>query len=575
MHIPESILQKVNEWLQPTFDEATQKAVEEMMTSSPKELEESFYKNLEFGTGGMRGIMGVGTNRINKYTLGKNTQGLSDYLKKSFPGEELKVAIGYDCRHNSDTLAKVVADVFSANGIKVYLFSELRPTPELSFAVKYLNCHAGIVLTASHNPPEYNGYKVYWQDGGQLVPPQDAEIIQEIEQLSYEAIRFESNPELIEYIDQDVDEAFWKSSLENASFNTPKVAREALKIVFTSLHGTSIKSIPQVLKLAGYTQVNIVAEQAVPDGNFPTVKSPNPEEPEALEMATKLAEEIQADIVIGTDPDSDRLGIAVRNLEGKMTLLNGNQTMVIMTAFLLEQWKRENRYKGNEFIGSTIVSTPMMLDLAEAYGVECKVGLTGFKWIAKMIKDHPDQQYIGGGEESFGYMVGDAVRDKDAVAATLLVCEIAAQAKAAGSSVYKELIHLYMDYAFYKEHLISLTKKGIEGAQEIEQMMINLRNNPVKEINGQRVVCIEDYQNSTSRNMMDGSQETLTIPKSNVLIYYLEDGSKICARPSGTEPKIKFYFSVNEPLDRFENFEIVNQQLDQKIKNIINAMKLN
>lgn len=575
MHIPESILQKVNEWLQPTFDEATRKAVEEMMTSSPKELEESFYKNLEFGTGGMRGIMGVGTNRINKYTLGKNTQGLSDYLKKSFPGEELKVAIGYDCRHNSDTLAKVVADVFSANGIKVYLFSELRPTPELSFAVKYLNCHAGIVLTASHNPPEYNGYKVYWQDGGQLVPPQDAEIIQEIEQLSYEAIRFESNPELIEYIDQDVDEAFWKSSLENASFNTPKEAREALKIVFTSLHGTSIKSIPQVLELAGYTQVNIVAEQALPDGNFPTVKSPNPEEPEALEMATKLAEEIQADIVIGTDPDSDRLGIAVRNLEGKMTLLNGNQTMVIMTAFLLEQWKRENRYKGNEFIGSTIVSTPMMLDLAEAYGVECKVGLTGFKWIAKMIKDHPHQQYIGGGEESFGYMVGDAVRDKDAVAATLLVCEIAAQAKAAGSSVYKELIHLYMDYAFYKEHLISLTKKGIEGAQEIEQMMINLRNNPVKEINGQRVVCIEDYQNSTSRNMMDGSQETLTIPKSNVLIYYLEDGSKICARPSGTEPKIKFYFSVNEPLERLEDFHEVNHHLDEKIKNIINAMQLN
>ena len=394
MHIPESILQKVNEWLQPTFDETTRKAVEEMMTSSPKELEESFYKNLEFGTGGMRGIMGVGTNRINKYTLGKNTQGLSDYLKKSFPGEELKVAIGYDCRHNSDTLAKVVADVFSANGIKVYLFSELRPTPELSFAVKYLNCHAGIVLTASHNPPEYNGYKVYWQDGGQLVPPQDGEIIQEIEQLSYEAIRFESNPNLIECIDREVDEAFWKSSLENASFNTPKEAREDLKIVFTSLHGTSIKSIPQVLEMAGYTQVNIVAEQAVPDGNFPTVKSPNPEEPEALEMATQLAEKIQADIVIGTDPDSDRLGIAVRNLEGKMTLLNGNQTMVIMTAFLLEQWKRENRYKGNEFIGSTIVSTPMMLDLAEAYGVECKVGLTGFKWIAKMIKDHPHQQYI-------------------------------------------------------------------------------------------------------------------------------------------------------------------------------------
>lgn len=574
MHIPEHILQKVNEWLQPTFDDATRKAVEEMMTSSPKELEESFYKNLEFGTGGMRGIMGVGTNRINKYTLGKNTQGLSNYLKKSFPDEEIRVAIGYDCRHNSDTLAKVVADVFSANDIKVFLFSELRPTPELSFAVKYLNCHAGIVLTASHNPPEYNGYKVYWQDGGQLVPPQDGEIIDVIDGLNYSEIHFNANPSLIEYIGEEVDRAFWKSSLDNASFNTPKKAREDLKIVFTSLHGTSIKSIPQVLELAGYTQVNIVAEQAVPDGNFPTVKSPNPEEPEALEMATQLADKINADIVIGTDPDSDRLGIAVRNLEGKMTLLNGNQTMVIMTAFLLEQWKRENRLTGNEFIGSTIVSTPMMQDLAEAYGIECKVGLTGFKWIAKMIKDYPNQKYIGGGEESFGYMVGDAVRDKDAVAASLLICEIAAQAKASGSSVFKELIHLYMDYSFYKENLISLTKKGMDGAQEIEQMMINLRNNPVKEIHGQRVVCIEDYQNSTSRNMMDDTKDTLNIPKSNVLIYYLEDGSKICARPSGTEPKIKFYFSVNEPLENFEDFEKVNNQLDQKIQSIINAMQL-
>jgi phosphomannomutase len=431
MNIPQNILDKVNEWLTPVFDSQTHESIKELMTSSPKELEESFYKNLEFGTGGMRGIMGVGTNRINKYTLGKNTQGLSDYILKSFPNEQTKVVIAYDCRHNSDTLAKVVADVFSANGIKVYLFSALRPTPILSFALKYLNCHAGIVLTASHNPPEYNGYKVYWQDGGQIVPPQDEEIIKIIENLNYSEIKFTPNENLIEYIDTDVDQAFIKSSIENASFNTPKVAKEDLKIVFTSLHGTSITLVPEMLAKAGYTNVNIVAEQEVPDGNFPTVKSPNPEEPEALTMALALAEKLNADIVIGTDPDADRLGVAVRNSEGKMTLLNGNQTMVIMTSFLLEQWKRADKFKGNEFIGTTIVSTPMMLELASAYGVECKVGLTGFKWIAKMIKDFPNQKFVGGGEESFGYMVGDAVRDKDAVASTLIDCEIAAQAKAA------------------------------------------------------------------------------------------------------------------------------------------------
>jgi len=574
MHIEQNILDKVNEWLTPTFDEATRNAIEEMMTSSPKDLEESFYKNLEFGTGGMRGIMGVGTNRINKYTLGKNTQGLSDYMIKSFPGEQLKVAIAYDCRHNSNTLAKVVADVFSANGIHVYLFSDMRTTPELSFAVKHLNCHAGIVLTASHNPPEYNGYKVYWQDGGQLVPPQDGEIIQLIEALNYDEIKFAANENLIEYIDTEVDTAFEKSTVENCSFNTPTSAKENLKIVYTSLHGTSIKSIPNVLAKAGYTDVNIVAEQAEPNGNFPTVKSPNPEEPEALTMALALAEKTNADIVIGTDPDSDRLGVAVRNTEGKMILLNGNQTMVIMTAFLLEQWKRSGKITGTEFIGSTIVSTPMMQELASAYGIECKVGLTGFKWIAKMIKDFPNQKFIGGGEESFGFMVGDAVRDKDAVGATLLVCEIAAQAKASGSTLYQELLNLYVDHGFYKEYLISLTKKGIDGLKEINQMMIDLRENPVSEIDGQRVVCIEDYDNSTSRNMFSGEIETLNIPQSNVLIYYLEDGSKICARPSGTEPKIKFYFSVNTTLDSLENAKSVEAELDEKIKNIIAGMNL-
>lgn len=574
MHIEQHILDKVNVWLSPIFDEKTHKEITEMMTSSPKELEESFYKNLEFGTGGMRGIMGVGTNRINKYTLGKNTQGISDYMKKVFPGEHLKVAIAYDCRHNSDTLAKVVADVFSANGIKVYLFSELRPTPELSFAVKHLKCHAGIVLTASHNPPEYNGYKVYWQDGGQLVPPQDAEIIQVIEDLGYDQINFQANEKLIEYVDKKIDEAFIHSTIENASFNTPAEAKKNLNVVYTSLHGTSIKLIPEVLSKAGYTNVNIVPEQAVPDGNFPTVKSPNPEEPEALTMALALADKLNADIVVGTDPDSDRLGVAVRDNDGKMVLLNGNQTMVLMTAYLLQQWEKAGKITGKEFIGSTIVSTPMMLELASAYNVECKVGLTGFKWIAKMIKDFPNQKFIGGGEESFGFMVGDAVRDKDAVAATLLVCEIAVQAKANGSSLYKELLNLYVDFGFYKEYLISITKKGIEGAAEIQTMMFELRQNPLKEINGQRVLMVEDYQNSTALNLFTGETEELKVPKSNVLIYYLEDGTKICARPSGTEPKIKFYFSVNEPLDAVEHAKEVEKNLDQKIKNIVAEMQL-
>lgn len=574
MHIEQNILDKVNVWLTPTFDKHTQEKIKEMMTSAPKELEDSFYKNLEFGTGGMRGIMGVGTNRINQYTLGKNTQGLSDYLKISFPGEALKVAIAYDCRHNSDTLAKVVADVFSANGIKVYLFSDMRPTPELSFAVKHLGCHAGIVLTASHNPPEYNGYKVYWQDGGQLVPPQDKEVIETIEALNYDQIRFEANSDLIEYIDTAIDDAFINNAIENASFNTPATAKDKLKIVFTSLHGTSIKLVPDVLEKAGYPHVEIVKEQAEPDGNFPTVKSPNPEEPEALTMAMALAEKTNADIVIGTDPDSDRLGVAVRNTEGKLILLNGNQTMVVMTHFLLEQWRKQGKITGTEFIGSTIVSTPMMLELASAYGIECKVGLTGFKWIAKMIKDFPDQKFIGGGEESFGFMVGDAVRDKDAVTATLLVCEIAAQAKERGASLYEELLQMYVDFGFYKEHLISITKKGIEGANEIKQMMVALRENPLKEINGERVVFIEDYQNSTTKNLFTDETGTLSIPKSNVLIYYLEDGSKICARPSGTEPKIKFYFSVNAAIESIDDVVEAEAFLDDKIKNIISGMNL-
>ena len=575
MNIPQNILATVNEWLTPTFDEETHREIKEMMTSSPKNLEESFYKNLEFGTGGMRGIMGVGTNRINKYTLGKNTQGISNYMHQIFSNTELKVVIAYDCRHNSNTLAKVVADVFSANGIKVYLFSDMRPTPELSFALKFLGCQAGIVLTASHNPPEYNGYKVYWEDGGQLVPPEDEAIINLIENLKYEQIKFQANEDLIEYIDVEIDDAFIKSSIANASFDTSIHAKDHLNIVFTSLHGTSIKSVPETLARAGYKNVHLVAEQSEPNGDFPTVKSPNPEEPEALTMALALAEKVNADIVIGTDPDCDRLGVAVRNNEGIMTLLNGNQTMVLMTAFLLEQWKKQGKIDGRQFIGSTIVSTPMMMELASGYGVDCKIGLTGFKWIAKMIKDFPVLEFIGGGEESFGYMVGDAVRDKDAVAATLLICEIAAQAKANGSSVYKELLNLYVDYGFYKEHLVSLTKKGIEGLTEINQMMVDMRENPVKEINGERVVLLEDYKMSVAKNLLTGEQEIMDIPKSDVLIYYTEDGSKIAARPSGTEPKIKFYVSVNTTLDNTENFSETESYLDIKIQNIIKDLKIN
>lgn len=575
MNIRKEILDQVNIWLSPIFDTATHEALKNMMTTAPAELEESFYKNLEFGTGGMRGVMGVGTNRINKYTLGKNTQGISDYLKTVFPGEDLKVAIAYDCRHNSDTLAKVVADVFSANGIKVFLFSALRPTPELSFALKHLKCHAGIVLTASHNPPEYNGYKVYWQDGGQLVPPQDAEIIKVIEDLTYDQIKFEANEDLIEYIDTAIDKAFIDSSIANASFNTPAAAKKELKIVYTPLHGTSVTVIPDVLSQAGYSDFHIVPEQAEPNGDFPTVKSPNPEEPEALSMAMALANKIDADIVIGTDPDSDRLGVAVRDNHHNMILLNGNQTMVLMTHFLLEQWKKAGKITGKEFVGSTIVSTPMMMELATAYDVECKVGLTGFKWIAKMIKDFPELKFIGGGEESFGFMVGDAVRDKDAVAASLLICELAAQAKAKGSSVYKELLVLYTEYGFYKEYLVSLVRKGIEGAQEIKQTMIDLRENPLKEIAGLRVVMVEDYQSSIAKNLFTDEEETMTIPKSNVLIYYLEDGTKIAARPSGTEPKIKFYVSVNDTLESVADAEAVERMLDAKIQSIITELKIN
>ncbi|RBP29032.1 phosphomannomutase [Oceanihabitans sediminis] len=574
-YIEPELLERVNTWLTPAFDEKTQTHIKDLIASNPTELKESFYKDLEFGTGGMRGVMGMGTNRINKYTLGRNTQGICNYLHTVFPGVKHKVAIAFDCRHNSKTLAKVVADVFSANGVQVFLFEDLRPTPELSFALKHLNCHCGIVLTASHNPPEYNGYKVYWQDGGQLVPPQDAEIIKEISNLDYAEIKFEANEENITYIGKEVDDVFIEASIKNGSFESATEAKEDFNIVFTSLHGTSITIFPETLKRAGYNNVHIVEDQREPNGDFPTVKSPNPEEPEALKMALELAEKKNADIVIGTDPDADRLGVAVRDLDGKMILLNGNQTMVMMTDFLLKQWKKENKLKGKEFVATTIVSTPMVDILAKAYNTDCKIVLTGFKWIAKLIKDFPNLDYIGGGEESFGYMVGDFVRDKDANTASLLAIEIAAQAKAKGSSFYKELINLYVEHGLYKEHLISLTKKGIEGAQEIKQMMIDARNNPLEEINGEKVVLIEDYQSSIAKNLQSHEETTIDVPKSNVLIYYTENGTKIALRPSGTEPKIKFYISVNTELENASEFKTKEQELDAKMEAIIKDLKLN
>ncbi|SDS48312.1 Phosphomannomutase [Gillisia sp. Hel1_33_143] len=567
-HNKPEIISKAKLWLAENFDKDTQSSVSKLIESDSTDLEESFYKDAEFGTGGMRGVMGVGTNRINKYTLGKNSQGISNILKSEFPGEQHKVVIAYDCRNNSKELAQVVADVFSANGVKVFIFSELRPTPELSFAVKYLNCHCGIVLTASHNPPEYNGYKVYWQDGGQLVPPQDKLIIDIISKLDFSEINFEANNDLIEEIDTRVDTAFIESSVKNGSFDTAQEAKDNLKIVFTSLHGTSITIVPEVLKKAGYKNVAIVKEQEKPDGNFPTVKSPNPEEPEALKMALELADKTDADIVIGTDPDSDRLGVAVRDLNNKLVLLNGNQTMLIMTWFLLEQWKKEGKLNTDSFIASTIVSTPMMKIVAEDFGAQYFEVLTGFKWIAKLIKDHPSLDFVGGGEESFGFMVGDFVRDKDAATATLLACEIAAQMKSRGISLYEKLLELYTEFGLYREELISLVKKGITGEQEIKQTMINLRENPLSEIDGEKIVLIEDYQSSIAKNRQDHTEHALDIPKSNVLIYYTEQGTKIAARPSGTEPKIKFYISVNTELDTVDNFDEIYNQLGEKITRI-------
>ncbi|MDO5655796.1 MAG: phospho-sugar mutase [Flavobacteriaceae bacterium] len=555
-------------WLGDAYDEETRDEVQRLLNENSTELEDAFYRNLEFGTGGMRGIMGIGTNRLNKYTLGAATQGLANYLKSFHQEKELKVVIAHDVRNNSRKFIQIVADVLSANGIRVFIFDNFRPTPELSFAVRYLGCDAGIVLTASHNPPEYNGYKVYWNDGAQIVPPHDLAIIEQVGKVRAEDIKFDGNPDLIEILDNHVDDVFLEHCVKFGS-REDKSGYDQLKIVFTPIHGTAIASIPEALERAGFEHIHLVEEQIKPSGNFPTVKSPNPEEPAALAMALDLAEKINADIVIGTDPDADRLGVAVRDLDGKMILLNGNQTNTIFTDFLLNELKEKNAFTGNEFIGSTIVTSDIFIDLAKYYNIECKLGLTGFKWIGKMIREaEGKQKFICGGEESFGFMIDDFVRDKDSVTSTLLACHIAANAKAQGGSIYQNLIEAFAKTKVYQEDLLSITKPGKSGAEEIAAMMSNWRKNPPTSFNDSPVCKLDDYLTLESKEIQTGNVSPIDLPASNVLIFYTEDGSKIAARPSGTEPKIKFYFSVNAPLDHVNDYESVKQQLLKRIENL-------
>ncbi|MEJ8605943.1 phospho-sugar mutase [Riemerella anatipestifer] len=559
---------KAKLWLTEAFDEETRQTVKQLIDTNSPELEDAFYKNLEFGTGGMRGIMGVGTNRLNKYTLGQATQGLANYLHQQFPNQEIKVAIAYDVRNNSKEFGKIVANVLTANGIKVLLFKEHRPTPELSFTVRDKKCNAGIVLTASHNPPEYNGYKVYWNDGAQIVPPNDAEIINEVLNTKYEDINFNGNDSLIEWVGEEQDEVYIRMCMENSLYQEDKLGYDNLNIVFTSIHGTTYTTIPQALAKAGFTKVDLVKEQMIPSGNFPTVESPNPEEPAALTMAMDLAKVTNADIVIGTDPDGDRLGIAVRNLDGEMQLLNGNQTNMILTDYILSQWQKQGRITGTEFIGSTIVTSDVFFDLAKSYGVECKVGLTGFKWIGKMIREvEGKQKFICGGEESFGFMTGDFVRDKDSCGSILLACEIAAWCKAQGKTMYQYMIEIYQRLGLYQEALVNVVKKGKEGAEQIKKMMTDFRNNPVTSLAGSKVVLVKDYQEQTAWDLNKNEKQPMTdIPKSNVLIYYTEDGTKVAIRPSGTEPKIKFYFSALDKIESEKDFKSKIETLNAKIE---------
>ena len=568
--------EKVQVWLKGNYDEATKEIIRGLEKENPTELEESFYANLEFGTGGLRGIMGVGTNRMNKYTVGMATQGFSNYLRKAFGEEEIKVAVAHDSRNNSRFFAETTASIFAANGIKVFLFEALRPTPELSFAIRHLGCKAGVVCTASHNPKEYNGYKAYWDDGGQLVPPHDKNVITEVEAIvSVDDIKFTGGEANITIIGKELDDAYIEMA-KGLSVYPEVIAKEHdLKIVYTPIHGTGITLVPKVLAAYGFTNVNIVEEQATPDGNFPTVAYPNPEETATMSIGLAKAKELDADILCGTDPDADRVGVGVKNHKGEWVLMNGNQTAVLAFAYIIEARKSKGIAKQNDMVVTTIVTTEMINEIARQNNVGCYNVLTGFKWIAEKIKELDGKEnYVIGGEESFGLMIGDQVRDKDAVTAVAIMCEMAAYEKTKGRTLFDKLIDLYIQYGFYYETLISITKKGMNGQKEIADMMTGYRENPPATINGSKVVQLLDYQLQIGKNLITGLSHPITLPKSNVLQFVTEDGSKISARPSGTEPKIKFYFSVNTTLANKEEFDEKYAALKDKIAAIIEELQL-
>jgi phosphoglucomutase len=571
MQLDPLIVKKASEWLNGPYDADTKKEVQRMLDEDPKGLIDAFYTDLDFGTGGLRGIMGVGTNRVNKYTFGLATQGLAQYLLQSVH-EPIRVVISHDSRLRSREFALQTADIFSANGIQAFLFEDLRPTPLLSFAIRHLNCHSGVMITASHNPKEYNGYKVYWADGGQLVPPHDNNVIAEVRKTRPEDVKYTSNPALIKVLGNEVDEAYLDMV---GSLSLSSAGKDSLKTVFTSIHGTGITLMQRAMERVGFKHFSVVEAQAAPDGNFPTVHSPNPEEAAALEMAVNQANEEGADLVIGTDPDADRVGIAVRDEKGNMVLLNGNQTASVLIYYMLEEWKKAGKLDGKQFIAETIVTTDLLAQMANDYGVECPICLTGFKWIAELIRERESKlQFIAGGEESYGYLIGDAVRDKDAVASAVMIAEVAAWAQAKGSSFYNELQKLYLKYGLYHETLKSITMQGKSGADEIQAMMKNLRDNPPIALGGDKVVRIFDYKTQSVMNVLSGEKNPIDLPSSNVLQFITESGSKITARPSGTEPKIKFYFGLKSKVSSLEAIDSKKAELQSNIDLILKDLGL-
>lgn len=571
-----AIQDKINTWLNGNYDASTKASIADLQQNHPDELADAFYRNLEFGTGGLRGLMGVGTNRVNKYTIGMATQGFANYLKKTYGDEPIKLAIAHDSRNNSRFLAETTAHVFAANGFKVFLFEDLRPTPELSFAIRYLGCQAGVVCTASHNPKEYNGYKAYWKDGGQLVPPDDKNVILKVEAItSVDEVKWSGGEANITLLGKEMDEAYL-SMLQTLSVYPDIIAQQHdLKIVYTPIHGTGITLVPQALQRFGFTNIHIVEEQSTPDGNFPTVAYPNPEESETMAIGLKKAKELDADILLGTDPDADRVGVGVKNHRGEWVLMNGNQTAVLAFAYMMEARKAKGIAQSNDMVISTIVTTEMINEVARQNKVNCYNVLTGFKWIAEKIKElEGKENYVIGGEESFGLMIGDQIRDKDAVSAVALMCEMAAYEKNKGKSLFDKMIELYIQYGFYYETLISITKKGMNGQKEIADMMEGYRSNPPASINDSAVVTLLDYQLQKGSNLLTGETWAIQLPKSNVLQFITADGSKISARPSGTEPKIKFYFSVKTTLASKAEFDVKQAELENKIKGIIGSMSL-